>query len=154
MLMIAYTTIFSTELHPKPCDTGTPVSQLASDFPRIDFSSLDPVYPDKTSPAGASYRYEKGAVLARGQSALADLYQRSEDVIVVVSHSGFLRTSIAGRFFANADYRVFDFASRVGKRDGEPYRLVEWELTKGRGGLGRSSERCFEFGEGIPEDEA
>ncbi|KAL2193819.1 histidine phosphatase superfamily [Corynascus similis CBS 632.67] len=138
------------ELYPKPCDTGTLPSQLATEFPAIDFSVLDPVYPDKTSAAGEAYRYEKGPVLTRGQSALGDLYERAEDVVIVVSHSGFLRTAVAGRWFANADYRVFDFVSREGKDEEEPYRLVEWDLTKGKGGMGRSEEGVVEFGEGLP----
>ncbi|KAK4247511.1 histidine phosphatase superfamily [Corynascus novoguineensis] len=137
-------------LYPKPCDTGTSAAQLATEFPAIDFSALDPVYPDKTSAASAAYRYKKGAVLARGQSALADLYERAEDVVIVVSHSGFLRTAVAGRWFANADYRVFDFVSREGKDEEEPYRLVEWDLTRGKGGMGRSEEGVVEFGEGLP----
>ncbi|KAK4148677.1 phosphoglycerate mutase-like protein 1 [Chaetomidium leptoderma] len=140
------------ELYPKPCDTGTPAPQLAAEFPLIDFSGLDPVYPDKTSPAGAQYAYAKEAILARGQSALGDLYKRSEDVIVVVSHSGFMRTAVAGRWFANADYRVFDFVDRQreGVEDDEPYRLVEWELTKGKGGLGTSNDAEVGFGEDLP----
>ncbi|KAK4122003.1 hypothetical protein N657DRAFT_698621 [Parathielavia appendiculata] len=55
------------DIYPKPCDTGTPALQLAAEFRQIDFSCLDPVYPDRTSPAGARYAYEKGAILARGQ---------------------------------------------------------------------------------------
>lgn len=70
--------------------------------------------------------------------------------MIVVSHSGFLRTAVAGRWFANADYRVFDFVSREGKDEEEPYRLVEWDLTKGKGGMGRSEEGVVEFGEGLP----
>jgi broad specificity phosphatase PhoE len=138
------------ENYPKPCDTGSPAPELAAEFPAIDFSGLDPVYPDKTSPAGVAYRYGKEPILARGQSALADLYTRTEDVIVVVSHSGFMRTAVAGRWFANADYRIFDFVDREGKGEEEPYRLVEWELTKGKGGMGRSNEAVVEFGEGLP----
>ncbi|KAG7294089.1 hypothetical protein NEMBOFW57_004152 [Staphylotrichum longicolle] len=149
------------ELYPKPCDTGTPAAQLAAEFPQIDFSSLDPVYPDKTSPAGARYAYDKQAILARGQSALADLYARPGEggAIVVVSHSGFMRTAVAGRWFANADFRVFDFEERGAGDEKEEegmegrrrlYRLVEWELTRGKGGMGRSSEEVVEFGEGLP----
>ncbi|KAL1840790.1 hypothetical protein VTJ49DRAFT_7745 [Mycothermus thermophilus] len=140
------------ETQAKPCDTGSPVSVLTTEFPTIDFSSLDPVYPDKTSPAGAAYRWSKPAILARGQSALADLYQRSEDVIAVVSHSGFMRTAVAGRWFQNADYRIFDFEDRTGKDESEPYRLVEWEVTKKNGAMGRSREEPVELGEGLPEE--
>jgi hypothetical protein len=119
----------------------------------LDFAGLDPVYPDKTSPAGARYRYEKGAILGRGRSALGDLYVRDEDVIVVVSHSGFMRTAVAGRWFANADYRAFDFVEREeeGGGEGRPYRLVAWELPTARGGMGRSSEVVVGFGEGLPD---
>ncbi|AEO59755.1 hypothetical protein MYCTH_2067533 [Thermothelomyces thermophilus ATCC 42464] len=138
------------EPYRKPCDTGSPPGQLAAEFPDIDFSPLDPAYPDKTSPAGAAYRYDRGAVLGRAQSALADLYERDADVVVVVSHSGLLRTAVAGRWFANADYRIFDFAPREVEREDEPYRLVEWESTRGRGGMGRSEEAAVELGEGLP----
>ncbi|KAL2151144.1 hypothetical protein VTH82DRAFT_6242 [Thermothelomyces myriococcoides] len=138
------------ELYHKPCDTGSHPAQLAAEFPGIDFSLLDPVYPDKTSPAGAAYRYDREAVLARAQSALADLYEQDADVVVVVSHSGFLKTAVAGRWFANADYRIFDFAPRDAGREDEPYRLVEWESTRGRGGMGRSEEAVVELGEGLP----
>ncbi|SPQ24487.1 188b4486-813a-466d-bffc-5477357e3cfa [Thermothielavioides terrestris] len=124
------------ELHPNPCDTGTPREQLAADYPQIDFSLLDPVYPDKISPAGARYRCEKGAVLARAQSALADLYWRTEDVVAVVSHSGFMRTAVTGRRFANADYRVFDFEERDWNQEGEPYRMSDIEQDTDIGGSG------------------
>ncbi|KAH6623308.1 histidine phosphatase superfamily [Chaetomium tenue] len=138
------------ELYPKPCDTGTPAATLATEFPTLDFTPLDPIYPDKTSAAGAAYQYSKAAVLARGQSALADLYQRPEDVVVVVSHSGFLRTAVVGRWFANADYRVFDLGGcEEGGEGGDG--LVEWELTRGRGGMGRSREEKVVVGEGLPE---
>lgn len=138
-----------TENYPKPCDTGTPIPDLAAEFPEIDFISLDPVYPDKTSPAGARYHFRKHAILDRAQSALADLYSRAEDVIIVVSHSGFLRTAVAGRRIERADYRIFDFAPRV--KGNDPYRLVESELTSGKGGMGRSDCAEVELGFGLPE---
>ncbi|KXX78243.1 Phosphoglycerate mutase-like protein 1 [Madurella mycetomatis] len=137
------------ENYPKPCDTGTPISDLATEFPEIDFIGLDPVYPDKTSPAGARYHFRKHAILDRAQSALADLYSRAEDAIIVVSHSGFLRTAVAGRWFDKADYRIFDFAPR--EKENDPYRLVEWELTSGKGGMGRSECAEVELGFGLPE---
>lgn len=47
-----------------------------------------------------------------------------------MSHSAFLRLGVSQAFYANADYRVFDF------RDGE---WKEWESTKvSGGGMGRS----------------
>ena len=137
-----------TELYPKPCDTGTPIPQLAAEFPTIDFSRLDPVYPDKTSPAGVKYAYSKSAVLARAQEALKEIYEREDlDVVVVVSHSGFLRTGVAGVWFGNADYRVFDFG---GEKEGR-FKLVEWEMTKGRGGMGTARNETVSWPEGIAE---
>lgn len=93
-------------------------------------------------------------MLERGRSALADLYKRPEDVIVVVSHSGFMRTAVVGRWFANADYRVFDSVSIrgvYGEGMDREIGLVEWELTKGKGGMGRSKEERVAFGDGLPE---
>ena len=95
-------------------------------------------------------------MLARGRSALADLYKRPEDVVVVVSHSAFLRTAVVGRWFSNADYRGFDFVHEEGGEQGvdgehEKIGLVEWQLTRGKGGMGRSREEVVEFGEGLPE---
>ena len=152
----------NTENYPKPCDTGSPPSVLAAQFPQVDFSHLDPVYPDKTSPAAALYHCNKDAVIARGEAALRGLYGREENVIVVVSHSGFMRTAVAGRWFANADWRGFDFVGDRGDEGGQGWgekgnerpmrlRLVEWEMTKGKGGMGRSREERVGWGEGLPE---
>ncbi|KAK3385879.1 histidine phosphatase superfamily [Podospora didyma] len=128
------------ELWEKPCDTGSPASELSIEFPQIDFSGLGPAYPDKTSPAGAQYRYGKAEVFARAQSALKDLYNRPEKLIVVVSHSGFLRVVTSGTQFANSDYRLFDFVTDEPRNDSDDdrYELVESELTRGAGGMGLS----------------
>ncbi|ROT40932.1 phosphoglycerate mutase-like protein [Sodiomyces alkalinus F11] len=128
----------------KPCDTGTPVTALAREFPVIDYSTLDPVYPDKTSPAGAKYAYNRKAILSRGQSALESLRQRPEKFIFVVSHSGFLRLGLAGYWFFNADYRVFDLES-----DGS---LKQWESTAS-GGLGKSLTVPVPLGFELPEED-
>ena len=37
------------EVYDKPCDTGSPLSEISGDFPRFDFSKVDPVYPNKSS---------------------------------------------------------------------------------------------------------
>lgn len=56
--------------------------------------------------------------------------------MAVVSHSGFLRCAISHCQYANADYRVFDFADVKGGRELE---LVEWGQTaENGGGLGES----------------
>lgn len=129
----------------KPCDTGSPVEDLKEEFPMIDFSTLDPVYPDKTSPKGAVYAYNRQAIVGRAQKALAELRERPEKAIVVVSHSGFMRQGVTGSWFYNADYRVFEF-------EGEGLGLKQWEATR-KGGLGKSFEERVAIGEGIPEED-
>ena len=60
-----------------------------------------------------------------------------------VSHSGFLRTAIAHAQFANADYRLFSFAT--------PHinELTEWENTERLGGgMGWSKRGRVGIGEG------
>lgn len=156
------------------CDVGTPALKLAAEFPRVDFTAVDPVYPDKKSPAGARYHYTRDAVLQRAQLALARLYARPEKVIVVVSHSGFLRAGISGSWFQNADYRIFDLVRAPasdaavatngdggdggGGQDpvekgveGYTYSVVQHESTRETsGGLGRSRPATVELGEGLP----
>jgi hypothetical protein len=136
----------------KPCDTGSAISELEKQFPVFDFSSVDSVYPDKTSSAGRRYAHTRGAVLARAQSCLHDLYHRPERMVIIVSHSAFLRLAVSGTCFANADYRVFEVSKPNGPRD--TYKLVEWERTKEcGGGMGRSSREPVEIGSGdLPPD--
>lgn len=129
----------------KPCDTGSPVAELAEEFPMVDFAHLDPSWPDKTSPAGKAYAYNRLAVLERARMALAELRERPEKAIVVVSHSGFMRQGMTGSWFFNADYRVFEF-------EGEGLELRQWETTK-KGGLGKSFEERVVIGDGIPEED-
>lgn len=137
----------------KPCDTGSPLAAVAQEFPLVDFSAVDPVYPDKTSrPAGDRYRYTKAALLARARDVLAELYHRPEKAVVVVSHSGFLRQCVTGDHYFNADYRVYDFEERKEGEEG-PFRLKQRELTKGAGGVGRSYDEVVEIGISLPEEE-
>ncbi|KAI8624961.1 phosphoglycerate mutase-like protein [Xylariaceae sp. FL1651] len=135
----------------KPCDVGSEVSKIAEEFPNIDYSTLDPVWPDKTSPAGSQYHYTKTALLARAQIALKKLYERPEKVIVVVSHSGFLRLAVTGCWFFNADYRIFDFAAT-----GSPevsYQLEQHASTKEKGGgLGNSWTVQVVLGSDLPDE--
>lgn len=86
----------------------------------MDFSHLDPVFPDMASPAGARYHYTQSAILARAEFVMRELYDGPEKVIIVVSRSGSLRLGVTTHFFFNADYRIFDFEKAV---DGEPLRL-------------------------------
>ncbi|KAK5662245.1 hypothetical protein OQA88_8150 [Cercophora sp. LCS_1] len=131
----------------KPCDTGSSIEKVSAMFPEVDFGHVDPVFPDKASPAGAKYSYTKQAIVARGKSVLQELHDRPEKAIIVVSHSGFLRLGVTGHYFINADYRIFDFVE--GEEGG--FALKQWESTKA-GGLGRSWERMVPIGDGLPED--
>lgn len=135
----------------KPCDTGSPIPAVAAEFPNIDFTHVDPVYPDKTSPAGEKYKYVKANLLGRTQMVLEDLYNRPEKAIIVVSHSGFMRLCVTGDWFFNADYRIYDFAER---EEGGKYGLKQWDLTKsGHGGMGWSYDEVVEIGVGLPDEE-
>lgn len=96
-----------SENYDGPCDTGTDLDIIAAEFPEFDFSNVDPTYPDKSD--NTPYAFRRSANLARGQSCLRKLYTRPENVIAVVSHSGFLRTTISKRRYGYADYRIFSF---------------------------------------------
>ncbi|KAK8168283.1 histidine phosphatase superfamily [Phyllosticta citrichinensis] len=127
----------------KPCDTGSPVSALQPLFPSLDFSVVDPTYPDKTSPSPSRnpYGFTRHAVLARGQAGLRWLRARPEKVIIVVSHSGFLRCAVSARRYANADYRVFECDDDNADNVDGLIRLREWEQTEAAGGgMGRSEK--------------
>ncbi|KAJ8108173.1 hypothetical protein ONZ43_g6506 [Nemania bipapillata] len=135
----------------KPCDVGSGIAEVAAEFPSIDYSTVDPVWPDKTSPAGREYHYTKTAIIARGQAALQKLYERPEKVIIVVSHSGFLRLGVTGCWFFNADYRVFDFGAMASA--GSPYQLEQHASTQEKGGgLGHSWTQQVILGSDLPDE--
>jgi hypothetical protein len=68
------------------------------------------------------------------------MYTRPEKVIAVVSHAGFLRTAIANRRFANADYRVFE----ISEDSAGHLSLIEDEATEAKGGgMGRCQKGVF-----------
>lgn len=115
----------------KPCDTGTPIAAISTAFPSFDFSTVSPEYPSKEG----RWAFSEAAVTQRGRDCRHWLMSRPEKVIAVVTHSGFLRIGISHTKYANADYRVFDFANDTSDE------LVEWESTKHRGGgMGRSEK--------------
>lgn len=156
-----------------PCDTASPLPQLQSFlksiFPNvnhdIDFSKLLPPYPSKTGP----YAFTKSAILSRGQSCLSSLAQRTEGVVAVVSHHGFLRTAIANLRFENADYRVFGLVD-CGEEcvGGKEWALDEQGRLRGRwvlsereeteragGGMGKSDRERVGIREGdFPDEDA
>ncbi|KAK3899346.1 histidine phosphatase superfamily [Staphylotrichum tortipilum] len=135
----------------QPCDVGSPLPSLPPLFPQVDFSLVDPVYPDKTSPAGAFYAPYRQPVIDRGRAVLSELRDRPEKAVIVVSHSGFLRVGVTGRFFANADYRIFEFKEGVevgeGGHDGW---LREWG-GMGEGGMGWSWDKTVVLGDELPD---
>ncbi|KXJ92118.1 histidine phosphatase superfamily [Microdochium bolleyi] len=137
----------------KPCDTGSSITKVAEEYPQVDYSTLDPVFPDKTSTAARRYHYSRPALLARAQSALEKLYNRPEKVIIVVSHSGFMRLAVTGCWFFNADYRIFEFGPRDEVGQAAQYRLQQSPVTKDTGGgLGWSRTEELVLGSELPEE--
>ncbi|KAL1902089.1 hypothetical protein Cpir12675_000196 [Ceratocystis pirilliformis] len=144
----------------KPCDTGSDIATLKAEFPAINFADVDPVYPDKTSPAGQQYAWGRSALLARGARARNSLKKRPEKWVIVVSHSGFLRQAVCGWWYSNADYRIFDF---VGEASAETRTKQEADAevektglrlrdeTK-QGGMGWSWYKRVQLGEGMKPD--
>ncbi|KAF4450658.1 hypothetical protein F53441_6319 [Fusarium austroafricanum] len=130
----------------KPCDTGSIISSVAPDFPKVDLSTVDAIWPDKTSPAAEHYFHTKKSVLARGRRVLEHLHKRPEKLIFVVSHSGFLRLGVTGYWFFNSDYRLFDF------EDGEEVKIKQQERTLA-GGLGLSFTEPVALGLDLPEED-
>lgn len=121
---------------------------LAARRPRARRAAACALWPDKTSTPAARARFgpTRAAVLARGAAALAALRRRRSRFVVVVSHSGFLRSGVCGWWFANADYRLFDFAP------GDEAALVQRPDTLA-GGLGLSWTESVELGAGLLESD-
>ncbi len=112
--------------------------------------------------------------MARAQRALAELYVRPEQVVVIVSHSAFLSKAVSGCMFGNADYRVFSFEEPLSPEaaaaeaaslvppsaEGDPegstlppivYRLREWDETRQtHGGMGWSYDERRTIGQLLP----
>lgn len=120
----------------KPCDTGLPIPIVRQKWPQYDWDAVDPAFPSKEG----IYEFSRKGITQRGIAAREWLRKRPEKVIAVVSHSGFLRVGLCYKFYANADFRIFDFGEGKGDVGGE---LIEWEETQGRegemcGGMGKS----------------
>ncbi|CZR56553.1 uncharacterized protein PAC_06442 [Phialocephala subalpina] len=119
-------------------DIGRPVSELVEEFPKFDFSTVDPIFPAKEG----LYEFSQEALTERGQVARKWLKERKEKVVAVVSHDGFMRVGICQRKFGNADYRIFQFEEERDGKDG--LGLVELEETeKNGGGLGTCLKGTF-----------
>lgn len=123
---------------------------LAAEFPVVNFSTVDPAYPDKTHPAGAKYAFTKEAILARAHSSVRSLNECKEKLVFVVSHSGFLRLGVTGYWFFNGDYRIFELEESK-EADGVPVlRQLESTLS---GGLGKSWADPVVIGSDLPVSE-
>lgn len=139
----------------QPCDTGSPVARVAPSFGSVDFTGVDPLWPDKTSPAAARYAYTRAAVLARGRRCLDALWRRPESVVFVVSHSAFMRVGVVGWWFSNGDYRVFDFqGDEEVLEEGGKRRVVRQDEGTVAGGLGLSWTHRVELGSELPDGAA
>ncbi|KAK4222605.1 phosphoglycerate mutase-like protein 1 [Podospora fimiseda] len=126
------------EIYSKPCDTGRPVAIFKDDFPLVDFTKLERegIWPDKTSGRAHLYHPSKEGVLYRAETATKNLVGRPARYIIVVSHSGFMRKALFGRWFGFADYRIFNLPGE----DGPWGDWLKWEEQPGSetGGMGRS----------------
>lgn len=143
-----------------PCDWGVEIDQVSPSFPTVDFSKVDPIFPEKKTPEAKLYHYNRNALVARAQTVLAELYARPEKVVAVVSHSAFLSKAVSGSMYQNADFRIFDFAEPVAvdspaaKSAAHPdlpplvYQLREWDETRtGHGGMGWSDDLVRNIGD-------
>ncbi|KHN98664.1 Histidine phosphatase superfamily, clade-1 [Metarhizium album ARSEF 1941] len=137
------------EVSSDPCDVGTPLALHPAWPPIFTFDHLDPVWPDKTSPAATRYAPSRAAVVERGRRCLEDLYRRPEKLVFVVSHSAFLRAGCVGWWFFNGDYRIFEFEQGA-RQDGSRRVLVQDESTIS-GGLGLSRTCRVPLGDGLPD---
>ena len=127
----------------KPCDTGTSITEMQNEWPQFDWSTVDPDYPSKKG----LYEFSRKGLIQRGIEARKWLRNRPETVILVVSHSGFLRVAVSHRMYDNADFRIFDFGEGDDEIGG---KLIEWELTEANGGgLGKSPKGIHFIG---PDD--
>ncbi|KAI0482323.1 histidine phosphatase superfamily [Xylariaceae sp. FL0804] len=101
-----------------PCDIGDTRSKIEKDWPKYDFSKLDPAWPSKTGLYGPSEEdIQKRAAVARQW-----LSEQPEKCIVVVTHSGFLKRLVDGPKYRNMEYRTYGFDGADAK---EMFQLKE-----------------------------
>ncbi|KAK1775027.1 phosphoglycerate mutase-like protein [Copromyces sp. CBS 386.78] len=139
----------------KPCDTGSTIEVLKKEFPEVDFSRVDEVWPDKSrkSEKAKKYWHTKDSILQRGEDVLkeieAKVWPEMEDgkAVIAVSHSGFLRAGVTGWWFNNGDYRIFEIEEREVK-EGRPSLK---QITGAKGGMGQSFETPAGLGGDLPE---
>ncbi|KAK6205868.1 hypothetical protein LQW54_008163 [Pestalotiopsis sp. IQ-011] len=112
-----------------PCDVGSEIEVISKEWPQLDFSQLDPVYPAKTG----LYDAAQESLLHRARVAREWLFHRPEKYVIVMTHSGFIRRVVPNcRKYANAEYRLYDFATDEGEAEGDDasqFRLIEREAV-------------------------
>ncbi|KAI1094927.1 phosphoglycerate mutase-like protein [Rostrohypoxylon terebratum] len=86
-----------------PCDIGSDPDKLKSEWPDLDFSTLDPIYPQKIG----LYENSEDAFKKRGEVAKQWLYDRPEKCVIVVTHSGFIRRLVKGPKYGNLEHRTY-----------------------------------------------
>lgn len=137
-----------------PCDTGSELTDsFKAPFPHVDFSAVDPVFPDKTSQSAKKYYCTRDAVVERGRQCLEGLHGRKEKVVFVVSHSGLMRVGVTRCMYANADYRIFEFDSRIQREEDTGRWKIVQDPTTFAGGLGTSRTETVELGDELPEEQ-
>ncbi|KAK8020754.1 hypothetical protein PG990_005892 [Apiospora arundinis] len=101
-----------------PCDICTDVAVIEKEWPSLDFSQLDPVYPAKTG----LYFPSEEALQNRARFAREWLFHRPEKHIVIVTHSGFLQRVAKGQKYRNVEYKMYEFVDDASTQD---FRLKE-----------------------------
>ncbi|PWY93135.1 phosphoglycerate mutase-like protein [Aspergillus sclerotioniger CBS 115572] len=98
------------ELGDLPCNTGSPVNDLISEFPALpQLRQLDPNWYDKSRPILPSASQKKQDILRkleRAQSNLLEHTQRND--IVVVTHEGIIRITAPGITISPGQWRSFE----------------------------------------------
>ncbi|KAI1097994.1 phosphoglycerate mutase-like protein [Jackrogersella minutella] len=93
-----------------PCDIGDDPSIIKDEWPDLDFSNLDPIYPQKIG----LYENSEDAFQRRASFARDWLSKRPEKCIVVVTHSGFLKRLVKGSKYQNLEYRTYELVEDSG----------------------------------------
>ncbi|KAI2470027.1 phosphoglycerate mutase-like protein [Annulohypoxylon bovei var. microspora] len=103
-----------------PCDIGDDPLMIQAEWPDIDFSTLDPIYPQKTG----LYENSEDAFRRRGAVAKDWLSNRPEKCIIVVTHSGFLKRLVKGPKYQNLEFRSYELVENSDGLDLEEIRRV------------------------------
>ena len=85
---------------------------MKEEWPQFDWHDVeeDPLYPEKKG----IYRSTEEAYLERAAFAKQWMFERPEDYIIVMTHSGFLKRAVGGPRLENVEYKLFDFDETSG----------------------------------------